>query len=224
MILEWGAVLEKTHFKLINHLKNLTEGHILYIFENVEEYIKNVEDFVICGLKQNQYSIIIENDRINLMLKKSLASKLSKSQINKVIIINNFDFYYVKGDFQCNSIFDYLPKLIEGYSEEEFVVRSWAHVEWGDEGEVHKKLSTSEKEADIIVSEKRLLSVCAYDSDRVSEELKGSLINQHNFLLDDQGDKQEKLLSEANQKRIQQLLDRRAFREEYYKTLAKKWH
>ncbi|MEH7886596.1 MEDS domain-containing protein [Bacillus sp. JJ1609] len=189
--------MKKTHYKKINDLKYLTEGHILYIFENVEEYIKNVVDFVISGLEQNQYIIIIENDRINLMLKNRLALMLSKSQLNKVFIINNFDFYYAMGDFRCNSIFEYLPKLIEGYPKEGIAVRSWAHVEWGDEGEVHKKLLTSEKEADVIVSEKRLLSVCAYDSHRVSEELKGSLINRHTFLLNDLGNKQEKLVPES---------------------------
>ncbi|WP_081773016.1 MEDS domain-containing protein [Bacillus sp. EB01] len=206
--------MEKTHFKITNHLKNLTEGHILYIFEDIEDYIRHIEDFVMCGLEQNQYSIIIENDRINLLLKKSLAAILSKSQLNKVIIINNFDFYYAKGDFQCNSIFDHLPKLIEGYSDE-VVVRTWAHVEWGDERDVHKKLSISEKEADVIVSDKKLLSVCAYDANRVNNELKENLINRHNFLLKD---------LENNEERMQQLLDRRAFREKYYKTLAKKWH
>ena len=177
--------MKKTDFKAINHLKNLTEGHILYIFENMEEYIKNVVDFVSCGLEQNQYSIIIENDRINLMLEKVLPTMLSKSQLNKVFIINNYDFYYAKGDFQCSSIFEYLPNLIEGYSEEKCAVRSWAHVEWGDAREVHKKLTISETEADVIVSEKRLLSVCAYDSERVTEGLKRKLINRHNFLLDD---------------------------------------
>ncbi|WP_456272820.1 MEDS domain-containing protein [Bacillus sp. AK031] len=175
-------MLEKTHYKTINRLNNLTEGHILYIFEDVEEYIKNVVDFVNCGLEENQYCIIIENDRINLMLQDRLAKILNKSQLSKVVIINNFDFYYAKGDFQCNSIFEYLPKLIENFSEE-IPVRSWAHVEWRDEGEIHQNLSASEKEADVIVSQERLLSVCAYDSERVSGKLKESLINHHNFLL-----------------------------------------
>ncbi|WP_082347307.1 MEDS domain-containing protein [Bacillus sp. FJAT-18017] len=210
--------MEKEHFKITNHLKNLTEGHILYIFENIEDYIRHIEDFVMYGLEQNQYPIIIENDRINLLLRKSLAAILSKSQSNKVIIINNFDFYYAKGDFQCNSIFEYLPRLIEGYSDE-VVVRTWAHVEWGDERDVHKKLSISEKEADVIVSHKKLLSVCAYDAYRVNDELKENLLNRHNFLLKDLD-----ALPENDEERMQQLLDRRAFREEYYKTLAKKWH
>jgi hypothetical protein len=180
-------MLAKTHINLINHLGTLSEGHILYIFNNVEEYIKNIEDFVISGLEQNQYCIIIENDRISHILKNMLTSTLAQSELDKVFIINNYDFYYAKGDFRCSSIFDYLPKLIEGYeAEKEFPLRSWAHVEWGDEREVHKKLATAETEADVIVSEKRLLSVCAYDFERVSEELKRSLINQHNFLFDDQ--------------------------------------
>lgn len=182
---EWGAVLKKMNFKVINNLKNLTEGHIIYFFENVEEYIKNVVDFVISGLEQNQYSIIIENDRLSPFLKKSLAQMLNESQLNKVRFINNFHFYFFKGDFRCESIFEFLPSLIEGYSEEGFSVRSWAHVEWGDEREVHKKLSDSEEEADVIVGEKRILSVCAYDSERVSEELKGGLLTHHNFLMNE---------------------------------------
>ncbi|PLS17458.1 hypothetical protein CVD28_12985 [Bacillus sp. M6-12] len=186
--------MEKKNFKVINQLKSLTEGHILYCFENEEEYIKNIVDFVISGLDQNQYSIIIENDRISPLLKKKLASMLNESQLCKLRYINNFDFYFAKGDFRCNSIFEFLPRLIEGYAEQEFAVRTWAHVEWRDEREVHKQLLDSEKEADVIVSEKRLLSVCAYDSDRVSEELKGSLLTRHNFLMNDQGNKQEVLI------------------------------
>lgn len=197
LLKEWGAGLVKMHFKTINHLKDLTEGHILYFFENEEDYINHVKDFVISGLEQNQYSIIIENDRINLMLKKKLEPILKHSQSNQVFIINNFDFYYAKGDFQCNSIFDYLPHLIDGYSPEGFAVRSWAHVEWGDEREMDKKLSISEKEADGIVRENNLLSVCAYDSYRVSEQLKGNLLNRHNYLLSDYTSK-----PEANEARI----------------------
>ncbi|RFU60976.1 MEDS domain-containing protein [Peribacillus glennii] len=185
--------MERKNLDVINHLKNLTEGHVIYFFEDVEDYLKNVVDFVISGLEQNQYSIIIENDRISPLLKKVFESMLNESQLNKVRFINNFDFYFAKGDFGCNSIFEFLPRLIEGYGEQEFAVRSWAHVEWGDEHEVPKKLSDSEKEADVIVSEKRLLSVCAYDSDRVSEELKVNLLTHHNFLMNNQGNKQEKL-------------------------------
>ena len=193
-----GSILGQKHYKEINHLKNLSEGHILYFSENVEEYINNVVDFVMSGLEQNQYSIIIENDRISPLVKKRLTSMLKESDLNKVKFINNYYFYYVKGDFQCNSIFDFLPKLIENYTEQEFSVRSWAHVEWGDEQEVHNKLVASEKDADVIVSEKRLLSVCAYDSDRVSEELKRNLLTRHNFLMNDQGDRQEEMNISVN--------------------------
>lgn len=184
---EWGAVLEKETFKVIDTLKDLSEGHILYFFENMEKYIKNVIDFVISGLEQNQFSIIIENDRIIPLLKKSLSQVLSESQLNKVRFVNNFDFYFAKGDFRCTSIFEFLPSVIKDYAQQGFSARSWAHVEWRDEREVHKKLSDSEKEADIIVSEKKLFSVCAYDSDRISKEIKGNLLTHHKFLMNDQG-------------------------------------
>ncbi|WP_244671239.1 MEDS domain-containing protein [Bacillus sp. NTK034] len=166
-------------------MQDLTKGHVLYFFKNQDQYISNVMEFVLSGLERNEYSIIIENDRMTPLIKESLTMKLNKSCLKKVKFINNYDFYYAKGDFRVNSIFDYLPNLIEGYSEQDLTVRSWAHVEWRDELEVSKKLSASEKEADLIVAKTKLLSVCAYDSDRVSQELKESLLFCHNFFVNE---------------------------------------
>ena len=180
-----GAVFEIEKFKVINHLRNLPDGHILYFFENIEEYIKNIVDFVVYGIEQNQSSIIIENDRITPLVKESLASILNSSQLNKVRFVNNYDFYFAKGNFQCNSIFEYVPILFKDYAEQGFIVRSWAHIEWGDIQEIHNNLLESEEEAEVIVRKKRLLSVCAYDSDRVSEELKKGLLTHHTFLMED---------------------------------------
>lgn len=180
-----GCKLEITHLKEVNKLQNLTEGHVLYFFENHDQYISNVVDFVISGLELNEYSIIIENDRITPLIKKRLKVLLNESRLEKVKFVNNYDFYYAKGDFRMNSISDFLPKLIEGYSELDLVFRTWAHVEWRDEREVSKKLSDAENEANLIVSEMKLLSVCAYDSERVSNEFKANLLSCHNFFITD---------------------------------------
>ncbi|MEH7886083.1 MEDS domain-containing protein [Bacillus sp. JJ1609] len=99
--------------------------------------------------------------------------------------VNNYDFYYAKGDFRINSIFDYLPNLIKCNSEVDLVVRSWAHVEWRDEREVSKNILDSENEADKIVTVTKTLSVCAYDSERVSKEFKEGLLTCHNFLINE---------------------------------------
>ncbi|MBU8772738.1 MEDS domain-containing protein [Cytobacillus oceanisediminis] len=177
--------MESLHLKEVHEIQDLTKGHVLYFFKNPDHYISNVIEFVLSGLERNEYSIIIENDRMTPLIKKSLKGKLNNNCLEKVMFVNNYDFYYAKGDFRVNSIFDYLPNLIEGYSEEDLAVRSWAHVEWRDEPEVSKKLSASEKEADLIVAKTKLLSVCAYDSERVSNELKESLLSCHNFLVNE---------------------------------------
>lgn len=184
-IVKWGAHLESTHLIEVNEIKNLTKGHVLYFFENQNQnqYISNVVDFIISGLELNEYSIIIENDRITSLIKKRLTVLSNESRLEKVTFVNNYDFYYAKGDFNINSIFDYLPKLIKGDSELDLIVRSWAHVEWRDEQKVSEKLLDSENEADNIVTETKLLSVCAYDSERVSKEFREALLNCHNFLI-----------------------------------------
>ena len=177
--------MESIDLKEVHEIQDLTKGHVLYFFKNQDHYISNVIEFVLSGLERNEYSIIIENDRMTPLIKKSLTEKLNNNCLKKVMFVNNYDFYYAKGDFRVNSIFDYLPNLIEGYSEQDLAVRSWAHVEWRDEPEVSKKLSVSEKEADLIVAKTKLLSVCAYDSERVSNELKESLLSCHNFLVNE---------------------------------------
>lgn len=168
--------------KEVHEIQDLTKGHILYFFKNQDQYISNITEFVLSGLERNEYSIIIENDRMTPLIKKSLTEKLNNNCLKKVVFVNNYDFYYAKGDFRVNSIFDYLPNLIEVYSEQGLAVRSWAHVEWRYEPEVSTKLSVSEKEADLIVAKTKLLSVCAYDSERVSKE---SLLSCHNFLVNE---------------------------------------
>ncbi len=177
--------MESIHLKEVHEIQDLTKGHVLYFSKNQDQYISNVMEFVLSGLERNEYSIIIENDRMTPLIKKSLTEKLNNNCLEKVMFVNNYDFYYAQGDFRVNSIFDYLPNLIEGYSEQDLAVRSWAHVEWRDEPEVSKKLSVSEKEADLIVAKTKLLSVCAYDSERVSHELKERLLFCHNFLINE---------------------------------------
>ena len=177
--------MERTQLKEVKELGNLTKGHGIYFFQNQDQYISNVVDFVISGLEQDEYSIIVENDRNIPLIQKRLSALFDESRLEKVKFINNYDFYYAQGDFRINSIFDFLPNLIDGYSELNVVFRSWAHVEWRDALEISKKLTASEKEADVIVTETKLLSICAYDSDRVSEEFMEGLLTCHNFIISD---------------------------------------
>lgn len=167
------------------NLQALPKGHGLYFFENQEQYVTRVVDFVISGVEQGEYSIIVENDRLIPLITKRLTESVDESSLEKVKFINNYDFYYAKGDFSVNSIPDFLPSLIDGYSELDVVIRSWAHVEWRVEQEITRKLIVSEQESDTIVAEAKFLAVCAYDFERVSQELIDGLINCHDFIIND---------------------------------------
>lgn len=181
----WGAFLESMQLKEVNELAGLTKGHGLYFFKDQELYVSRLVDFVLSGLDRDEYSIIIENDRIIPLITRRLKESLDERKFDKVKFVNNYDFYYAKGDFNVNSIFDYLPNLIDDYSEMDVVIRTWAHVEWRDDHEISQKLILSEQAADVIVSDTELLSVCAYDSERVSIEIETGLLNCHNFLIKD---------------------------------------
>ncbi|MBT2636787.1 MEDS domain-containing protein [Bacillus sp. ISL-39] len=179
--------MESTQLMKVNELAGLTKGHGLYFFGNQERYVTRVVDFVISGLERGEYSIIVENDRMIPLITKKLMESVDEGSLEKVKFINNYDFYYAKGDFSVNSIYDFLPNLIEGYSDLDVVIRSWAHVEWRDEQQINRNLIASEQEADTIVTEAKFLAVCAYDSERVNQELIEGLINCHNFIINDEG-------------------------------------
>ncbi|WLR57399.1 MEDS domain-containing protein [Mesobacillus subterraneus] len=71
--------MECVHLKEVNEIANQAKGHGLYFFQDQERYISNVIDFVISGLERNEYSIIIENDRITPLIIKRLTVLLNET-------------------------------------------------------------------------------------------------------------------------------------------------
>lgn len=181
---KWGAKLKQIEVQEVPDLRSLTKGHVAYFFTDQEQYVSNVVDYVIAGLRQNECTIIVESDRMAPMIVLKLAQKLTAPELDQVRFLNNYEFYYAHGDFRINSIPDLLPTLFKGEFDPDMCYRTWAHIEWRDESEVSKLLH-SEEQADIIVAEENLLSVCAYDSRRVSGDFRDRLLASHSIHLHD---------------------------------------
>ncbi|OCA81592.1 hypothetical protein A8F94_22245 [Bacillus sp. FJAT-27225] len=164
---------------------NLSEGHVFYNTYSPDRYIDNLLLFIRSGLNQGQHCLIIENDRLWLRAKSRFSKNFTSKQLERVIHINNFDFYYYTGDFHTETIVDYFSKILSPYKERKFEVRTWTHVEWGNDIDMNTKIKQFEQKAEEDVSKLKLLAVCAYDGERLNKSLIESLHATHNYYLSD---------------------------------------
>lgn len=164
---------------------NLPDGaHIFYSFDNLEKYIENVLLFIEKGIKEEERIIIIENDRLFPLIQERISS-IKNVDSDIILHINNYDFYYSSGDFHPESINKYFAATVSPYIKNNIPIRTWAHVEWGDQQGISRKIKEFEIQAHKNVTDKKSISVCAYESDRTTPEIKNSLKKSHGYYMTD---------------------------------------
>lgn len=164
------------------------EGHIFYFSENQQKYIENAASFIVSGIERGGCVLLIENEKIMALLRKRIARTLTKEQLKKVLSVNNYDYYYYsRGAFDTPSIVSYFSKLMQPYVELNLPIFTWAHIEWNDEQEITSKIISFEKSANNVVTSMKLLSICAYNADRLTLSMKESLMEHHDAMMTDDG-------------------------------------
>ncbi|MFS0634334.1 MEDS domain-containing protein [Mesobacillus foraminis] len=168
-------------------LLQATGGHIFYCFNHLERYIENAASYILSGIRQGDYVILIENERIYPAIVQKVKVQLTESQLDQLVHVNNFEFYWSYGDFHTPSIIANFSRMLHPYDVKEYSIRTWAHVEWGNEQEITQKICEFEVEANHSVQSMNLVSVCAYDGDRITEPLRDSLMKSHQCHMKDDG-------------------------------------
>lgn len=137
--------------KITEQTKKLQQsngGHIFYEYQCEESYIRNTVSYIIAGIEQGDYVIVIENDRVYPMIERQLQNELSKQDLEKVHRVNNFDFYCFKGDFNSATIISYFKKFVGPFIDNNISIRTWAHVEWAEQEQITYYVGEYEKEVD----------------------------------------------------------------------------
>ncbi|MBM7097479.1 MULTISPECIES: MEDS domain-containing protein [Alteribacter] len=160
-------------------------GHIFYKFNDSEAYLNNAVTFILEGVNAGDDVAVIESERIMPALQSKLNEVLTEKQQKKIHYMNNFQFYLFNGNFHIHKVQNYFSRLIEPYEGEIPGIRTWAHVEWGEDSELQDEVAKFEEIADEMVSENKLISVCAYSADRICEKIEDRLQRCHPFLMTD---------------------------------------
>lgn len=160
-------------------------AHVFYLTEQTGLYIENVLVFILDGIKNKDYVLIVESKRLTPIIKERLQNILTAEELAKVYFFDNFNLYWQKGNFMPSSIIEYFRETFETSLLEEGNFRTWGHIEWSTQDSLEEELLTYEMEVGRLISEHNLIAVCAYDAMRVNEDLREQLGTYHNYLMKD---------------------------------------
>lgn len=193
-VLQWNfSIMETIHERRIDILKSkmnqLFEDqknvHVLYSYNEMENYIKQVLSYIQDGIMAGDYVILVENDRIYPIIHKELSTRLTKDQMKLLHFVNNFDFYCSSGSYHPPAIEEYFNKTVQPYVENKISFRSWAHVEWATLEEPLHIIEEFERTVDKAVNLLSFPLICAYKGERMPEYLKTILLETHPYVLED---------------------------------------
>ncbi len=161
-------------------------GHIFYCSQELDKYIENAVSYIVFGIKHGDYVLFVENTRIYPLVRKKLEYQLSMEEMNRLLYINNFDFYWRNGTFHPSTILKHFDAATGYLFENGQAVRTWGHIEWGVQEDIEQEIFEYERTLDTIVPQKNAISVCAYDASRLTESLKTQLMTVHGYYMTDE--------------------------------------
>lgn len=166
--------------QLIEDQRNV---HVLYSFHEVEDYMKQVLNYIHDGIIAGESIILIENARLYPEIQKELSSKYTKTQLELVHYVNSLDFYFSSGSYHPPAIHEYFKKVVQPYIQNDTAFRSWAHVEWASMQEPLYLIEDFEKIVDEEVNALSFPLICAYDGEKLPEYVKTFLMETHPYVL-----------------------------------------
>jgi len=160
-------------------------AHIFYLTEQTELYISNAVSYIVDGVQKGERVLFVENSRLYPKIEKKLKQLLTAEEMELLLYINNFDFYWRKGNFRPEAILEYFEKIVGSFTADGRHCRTWGHIEWGSHEVIEERILNYESEINSSIPKAQVISVCAYDSFRVSDELRQRLMNCHGYIMND---------------------------------------
>lgn len=169
--------------KMNQLFKEQRNVHVLYSYNEMASYLKQVLSYIEEGVAAGDYVILIENDQIYPIIYKELSTRLTEDQMKFVHFVNSFDFYWSSGSYHPPAIKEYFIKTVQPYVESNLPFRSWAHVEWASMKEPLFLIEDFERIVDQAVNQLSFPLICAYEGNRLPDYLEKILMETHPYVL-----------------------------------------
>jgi PAS domain S-box-containing protein len=157
-------------------------GHILYIYDKLDRYVRNAVAFIKTGITFGGHVFIIDNKDKYDRIYQELQKTLTRGEWSCIHYIDIDDFYGLNGEFHSETTFHHFEKIIKPFQEKQIPIRIWSNVEWNEQDD---KLIDFENKVDECVYSNKVVSVCAYNGKQISASLENHLCRNHDYFMTD---------------------------------------
>lgn len=168
---------EVMRFEISEYFNRLDNGNILYLYNSLDDYYHHAVTFVISGIKNNCYCLIIDNYQNYNKIQKNLEMTLPKSQsMNYIHFIN-------KEAFDQDEPNDFMDKLnqIQLQFKNSKAVRIWvSEKQYQLDDRLHLVENPLNKSGD-----KNTLLIRAYNASMISADLHIEMMKTYPYLMTD---------------------------------------
>ena len=169
----------------IQQLFDEKNAHVLYKYANNESYLQQVISYIKDGIATGENVFLVENERNHLLITKELSKTFSGEEMVNLRYVNSINFYLSSGSYYPPAIEEYFAGMVQPFVDNNIPFRSWAHVEWASLKGPSHLIEIFEKIVDQAVNKIPFSLICAYDRNRLPDDLNEVLLKTHPYILED---------------------------------------
>lgn len=164
----------------------MTNGaHILYTYDQLDEYIGNAVSFIITGVQQGQHIIFVDSKQRYERITERLRLIGFGDAISSIKYMDSDDFYLISDTFTSAKVIKNFKDVVQPFLDNNMSIRTWGHVEWKSYPSLEEQVIAYEYECDASVHELGIITVCAYSGQRLTASMNMRLMQSHQYVMTD---------------------------------------
>lgn len=162
-----------------------SRAHILYIYNEIDKYIANAFSFILDGLSKNEIVAFVDTDHVVGKVKKMIVSNgIEITSLQNLIVMSSSDTYLAKNEFDINQA-ENLIRRIKPFLEKGHAIRTWGNVPFLEFESTLERIKIYENISDELISQNRMISVCAYNGLLIPAYVQNELLKSHTYFMTD---------------------------------------
>ena len=176
------------NFKQLLNSSAISEGaHILYTFTELDKYYKNAADYIADGLLKGEKILLVDKKEYFAKIQAQILSMgYSENHLDSIIFVDAQNFYLTSdNNFNAQLCLNNLVYFLKEILDKGQKVRTWGQVDLPDYNSNISQLREYESASDKFVENHQVISVCTYQSLRISSFIQNEMSKVHHYLMTD---------------------------------------
>ncbi|RCW48002.1 MEDS domain-containing protein [Paenibacillus prosopidis] len=179
------SIINTCSIQLTESIKVTNGAHILYTYDQLDDYIANAVSFIITGVQQGQHIIFVDSKQRYERITERLRLIGFSDTLSNIKYVNSGDFYRVSDTFTSAKVIQNFINVVQPFLDNNMSIRTWGHVEWKGYPNFEEQVIAYESECDASVNQLGIVTVCAYSGQRLTASMNMRLMQSHQYVMTD---------------------------------------